>query len=212
MLRARRIDVVLDVGAARGGFGRELRDFGYEGRIVSFEPLGDAHRDLSELTATDPGWTAVRTAIGAEQGTATINVASNSTSSSLLPMGAAHLDAAPEVNYVGTEEVTMSRLDDVAPAHLHEASRTFLKVDTQGFERSVLEGAPETLARCEGLQLELSLTSLYDGGMVVDEAIAMAYARGFELTALFQGFTSPDGRLLQVDGVFFRNPADGASR
>ncbi|MCW2766998.1 MAG: hypothetical protein JWO11_2957, partial [Nocardioides sp.] len=75
----------------------------------------------------------------------------------------------------------------------------------QGFEKEVLAGGQATLERCVGLQLELSFVSLYDGGMLADEAISLAYDAGFHLVGLDQGFADPRGQLLQADGVFFRN-------
>ncbi|WP_235737225.1 FkbM family methyltransferase [Nocardioides alcanivorans] len=204
ILADRGVDLVLDVGAARGGFGQQLRDFGYHGRIVSFEPLASAYADLSGHISSDPAWTAHHTALGAEPGTATINVASNSDSSSLLPMLDAHRSAAPEVGYVDTQDVRVSRLDDLAEQALATSAATYLKVDTQGFEREVLAGAPATLAQVVGLQLELSFVPLYDGGMTVDEAVSWAYRQGFHLVGIEQGYAAPTGEILQVDGVFWR--------
>lgn len=204
MLALHRVDLVLDVGAARGGFAEEIREFGYTGRIVSFEPLQAAYRDLDRAAAGDPSWVTVNAALGSAPDVLRINVASNSDSSSLLPFTDAHTSAAPQVDYVAEEDVRVERLDDIAPDLVPATARPFLKIDTQGFEREVLAGGGDTLARCVGLQLELSLTSLYEGGMLIDEAIATAYDAGFELTSLSQGFTSPDGRMLQADGVFFR--------
>lgn len=198
------IDLVFDVGAARGGYATDLRDFGYHGRIVSFEPLSAAYTALAAKAAHDPSWTTVNAALGSKAGTELINVASNSDSSSLLPMASAHTEAAPQTSYVGTEEIRVERLDDVAPAHLTDGSRAYLKIDTQGFEREVLAGGTETLERCAGLQLELSFVPLYDGGMLVDEAISTAYEHGFVLASIAQGFTSPEGHMLQADGLFVR--------
>jgi FkbM family methyltransferase len=198
------VDLVLDVGAARGGFARELREFGYAGRIVSFEPIAAAYADLTAAAAGDPKWRCVHSALGRTAGAQTINIASNSDSSSLLPMAEEHRSAAPHVDYVGAEEISVARLDDVAPEHLASATRPFLKIDTQGFEREVLAGGPETLATCVGLQLELSFVPLYSGGMLVDEAISFAYDHGFRMVAIAQGFTNPTGAMLQADGVFVR--------
>ena len=198
------VDAVIDVGAARGGFAGELREFGYDGAIVSFEPLSAAYAGLAAAAAGDPRWTVVNQALGAEAARQTINVASNSDSSSMLPMRDEHVSAAPQVTYVGSEEIDVARLDDVAPSHLPSDSVPFLKIDTQGYERQVLEGGRETLARCVGLQLELSLVPLYEGAMLVDEAVSMAYDEGFVLAAVTPGFSDPGGALLQVDGVFFR--------
>ncbi|MDN5893800.1 MAG: hypothetical protein L0H93_07200, partial [Nocardioides sp.] len=53
MLAMHDVDLVLDVGAADGGYGRELRSCGYTGRIESFEPLAVAHAKLRGATADD---------------------------------------------------------------------------------------------------------------------------------------------------------------
>lgn len=197
------VDLVVDVGAARGGFASEIRSFGYAGRILSFEPLAAAFADLSSTSAADPSWEVRRLALGATPGEAEINVASNSDSSSLLPMDERHVAAAPSVGYVATETVTVSRLDDEVPEHA--ALRPFLKLDTQGFEREVLRGGSQALGRAVGLQLELSFVPLYTGGMLVDEAVTLAYEHGFVMAAVEAGFSDPSGRLLQADGVFVRS-------
>ncbi len=204
MLAQHEVDLVIDVGAAGGGYGSTLRSFGFDGQIVSFEPLAEAFAALGSVIAADPRWTARNLALGPEAGTAVINVASNSTSSSLLPMLGSHLEAAPQVTYVGEETIRIGRLDDEVGPLLAEARRPFLKIDTQGFEREVLEGGPDTVAACVGLQLELSLTPLYDGGMLVDEAISWAYDHGFTMVGIEQGYAAPTGEILQFDGVFVR--------
>jgi FkbM family methyltransferase len=209
MLETHGVDLVFDVGAAKGGYAQELREFKYSGRIVSFEPIAAAYAELQAASSGDDRWTCVHSALGSSAGRQTINIASNSDSSSLLPMADEHRSAAPHVDFVGSEEITVSRLDDVATEHLTDGARPFLKVDTQGFEREVLAGGAQTLERCVGLQLELSFVPLYSGGMLVDEAMAFAYDHGFRMVALAQGFTHPTGAVLQADGVFFR-PRSGA--
>jgi FkbM family methyltransferase len=204
LLVDRGVDLVLDVGAARGGYATELREFGYTGRIVSFEPLAAAHADLVRAASSDPRWETRHTALGDTTGRQEIHVASNSDSSSLLPMADQHRASSPDIQMVGTETIEVSRLDDVAAEVLGEARTPFLKIDTQGFERAVLEGAETTVPRLVGLQLELSFVTLYEGGMLADEAISWAYDHGFVLVGLDQGFTDPGGAVLQADGVFLR--------
>lgn len=207
MLMRHGVDLVLDVGAADGGYGTSLRAFGYAGPIVSFEPQAAAFARLGETISGDPTWTARHLALGSDPGEVTMNIASNSTSSSILPMLATHIDAAPSVTYIGTETVTVSTLDDETRELLPKYHRPFLKIDTQGFEREVLAGGSETVAACVGLQLELSLVPLYGGGMLIDEAIGWAYAHGFQMVGVEQGYAAPSGEILQIDGVFMRVPA-----
>lgn len=197
------IDLVLDVGAADGGYGTGLRAFGYTGDIVSFEPIAATFARLRGVVASDPRWSARHLGLGAEAGTATINIASNGFSSSLLPMLDAHIDAAPQVTYVGEETITISTLDAEA-VPLLAGRRPFLKIDTQGFEREVLAGGAATVDAACGLQLELSLVPLYDGGMLIDEAVSWAYDHGFHMVGIEQGYAAPTGEILQIDGVFVR--------
>lgn len=204
MLAAHDIDLVIDVGAAVGGYGTQLRKFGYAGQIVSFEPLDSAFAELSSVVARDSRWTARQAALGAEPGEAVINIASNSDSSSLLPMGSGHTDAEPSVGIIGHQMVQVQRLDDVIDEFATPDSRIFLKIDAQGFERQVLAGAVKTLERCRGLQLELSFVPLYEGGMLINDAIAMAYDAGFSMVGVEQGWAAESGQMLQADGVFFR--------
>lgn len=196
------IDLVVDVGAAGGSFGREVRAHGYAGRIVSFEPLSESYDALASSIARDPLWEARQCALGEDAGEAVLHVAGNLDSSSLLPMLDAHLEAAPTTAEVRTETVRVSTLD--AEFAGLDARAPYLKVDTQGFEGPVLRGGPRLLDAVVGLQLELSFVPLYDGGMLIDEAIAFAYDHGFRLASVEQGFAASDGRILQIDGVFFR--------
>ncbi|EFG74441.1 hypothetical protein HMPREF0591_5634 [Mycobacterium parascrofulaceum ATCC BAA-614] len=117
-----------------------------------------------------------------------------------------HQEAFPPANYIGTEDVLIRRLDSVAPDVLGSADQFFLKIDVQGFERQVLAGAKSTVAdRCVGMQLELSFFPLYEGGMLFREALDLVESFGFTLMGLIPGFADPrDGRMLQADGIFFR--------
>lgn len=206
MLAANRVDLVLDVGANTGGYATSLREAGYRGRILSFEPLSSAHAALVAATAGDPAWSAApRMAIGERDGDVTINIAGNSASSSLLPMTDRHKGAAPESAYIGAETVEVRRLDGVRHPFLDAAAAPFLKIDTQGYESQVLAGAAGILPRLVGVQLEMSLRHLYEGQSLWRDVIAALEAARFELWAVVPGFFDPaTGRMLQCDGIFFR--------
>lgn len=203
-----KIDLVLDVGANTGQFASEIRQGGYKGRIVSFEPLSQAHSELLISTARDSMWEAYpRCALGDRNGEVEINIAGNSLSSSILPMLESHKSAAPESSYNGKEVVPIKTLDAVAGQYLKDAKAPFLKIDTQGFEWMVLDGARDTLPRIKGILVELSLVRLYEGQHLWREVIDRLEAEGFTLwgfTPVF--FDQVSGRSLQVDGVFYRNP------
>jgi FkbM family methyltransferase len=210
MLSWHRVNLILDVGANVGQFGKELRErVGYTGRIVSFEPMRTAHEALSTAAAGDRSWQiAPRAAVGAARGTITINIAGNSASSSVLPMLESHASAAPESVFVGTEVVPLEPLDSIAPGYFRQDSVGFLKIDTQGYESEVLDGATETLPRVVGVQLELSVIPLYAGQKLMPELMERIAAMGFELWAMTPALIqSRTGRMLQIDATFFRTTA-----
>lgn len=200
------IDLVLDVGANTGQFASEIRRYGYAGRIVSFEPLSQAHDGLQRSCAGDPLWDAYpRCAIGDTNGEVEINIAGNSESSSILPMLESHRSAAPQSAYQGKEKVSIKTLDVVAGQYLKDARAVFLKIDTQGFEWHVLDGARETLPHIKGILVELSLVPLYEGQHLWRDVIARLEAAGFTLWAFKPVFSDQaTGRTLQVDGIFYR--------
>ena len=197
--------IVLDVGANVGEFGEHLRQRGFRGRIASFEPRREAFIQLQARAARDPLWTAHRLALGAAAADVVVNVAANRVSSSILAMERAHVEAAPSATYVATERVPQARLDDAARGLVGATDVVAMKLDVQGYEASVLEGAAEILARTAVLQLELSLAAVYAGQpdwrTLVDELLA----DGFELYALEPVFCNRvTGQTLQIDAVFSR--------
>lgn len=206
LLRRLQIDLIFDVGANTGQTAEELYGSSFEGRVVSFEPLAAAHAELVHKTMKYPRWTVhSRAAIGAAPGEVTIHVAANSVSSSVLPMLQSHLDAAAGSQTIGTEEVAVVRLDDVVGVYLQGAKAAMLKVDTQGFEWDVLDGAALTLAKVAAVQLELSLVPLYGGQRLWRDYVDRMDAVGFQLYFAYPAFTNErTGQTLQWDGVFVR--------
>jgi FkbM family methyltransferase len=113
------IDLVFDIGANTGQFAYELRLIGYKSRMVSFEPLSVAHRELMQKSNRDSQWRIhPRTAIGDFDGEIEINIAGNSVSSSVLPMLESHSAAAVDSRYISKEKVAIYRLDSIASNYL----------------------------------------------------------------------------------------------
>jgi FkbM family methyltransferase len=206
ILTVHEVNLVFDVGANTGQFGGYLRDAGYRGRIVSFEPILAAWNELLQKSKRDGLWeVAPRAAIGSADGEIEIHISGNSVSSSVLNMLDAHSDSAPDSRYIGVERVPLCRLDSIAKNYVRQDEKIFLKIDTQGYEDRVLDGAEELLARVSVLQLELSHVPLYEDQLLFDEMILRLKAFGFELWAISPVFTdSQSGRLLQIDATFCR--------
>ena len=211
---AHSIDCVFDVGAHTGQFARRLREAGFVGRIVSFEPSTDAHEILCQRAKRDTNWAiAPRMALGDRDGVITLNLAGNGASSSVLPMLTSHVNADPGSSYVGWEPTELHRLDSVFREFLGNSRSVFLKLDVQGFESKVLEGASEFLARVAGIQLELSFLPLYEGERLFHPMLNELEDMGYVMWGMSPAFSDPStGRVLQIDAVFFRVNGDNAAQ
>jgi FkbM family methyltransferase len=176
-LEAREIEVVFDVGANEGFFGLFLRQEGYRGRIVSFEPIRDTFRVLAARAEEDGNWEAYQVGLGEAPGSAVINVAESSVFSSLLAHRSAALSFDARAAPARTEEITIDTLDRYASGYSDR--KCFLKIDTQGYERQVLLGAQATLPTLFGAQMELPIIHLYSGVWGLYEGLAFMAEQGF---------------------------------
>lgn len=204
LLHSQRVDLLLDIGANVGQYALDARASGYAGRIISFEPLAGPFAELAVAADRDPRWTCERSAVGSEPGELTMQVSENSVFSSALPATSAMTDADPAARAVSTEVVPVTTLDEVV-AGVATTGRFAVKIDVQGFEGQVLAGGAEALSRAALVEVEMALTPVYDGQIMVRDVVNQMYEDGFELANVEN--LMPDyatGRALQINGIFVR--------
>jgi FkbM family methyltransferase len=202
-----RITCVLDVGAHVGQYGRFLRNIGYDGQIVSFEPIRANFDMLEQRCAGDPKWTALRMALGSRDDVVPMNVAHVTQFSSFLQPTRYSLDRFDGFSHVDrVEMVEMKRLDGIFDAVVPQAreARVFVKLDTQGYDLTVLEGAGEHVGRLLALQSELSVKPLYEGMTGYIDAMSALNAMGFDLTGVFPVLRDEHLRIVEFDSVMVR--------
>ena len=208
MLDHHKVETVFDIGANIGQYAQNLRKAGFRGRIISFEPLAINHLQLKKISEDDPKWEiAPRMAVGQTDGNTIIHVSQNNDMSSILPVAEIMLRVLPKSRIVETEEVPLHRIDSIFSQFVTSEEKFFVKVDTQGFEMPILEGATESMnnGRIIGWQLELSLIPLYAGERTYEDIINYLKLNGFEMHLVLPGYFSKKIlRLLQIDGEFFR--------
>ena len=147
------VRVVFDIGAAVGDKARTfLRTF-RDARVYCFEPHASAlercakrvapWRDRVELFAFG---------LYKENRRAMLNVCSYRDASSVLPMQ--HFLREQGKREIGVESIALRRLDDCLP-DLGVARIDFMKIDVEGVEREVLEGATKTLSLTENVYVEI---------------------------------------------------------
>lgn len=172
----RKIDMVIDVGANIGQFGESLRTDGYRGRIVSFEPIKSAFQILSKKAAADGNWEAHHCGLGADSGAALLHVSELSVCSSILTLTsvAGLHDSRVAVDH--TEDISMCTLDQVAATL---TGRILLKIDTQGYEKQVIQGGQQTISRLMGVLMELPIIHMYEGEWQFHDALKFMAETGF---------------------------------
>lgn len=203
-LRDPRIETVLDVGANRGQYAAHVRRVRPDVTVHSFEPLPGPFAVLAQAADSDARWHAHNVALGRAAAVQRMTISRNDESSSLLPMHAALTSAAPQTEAVGEIDVEVRTLDSFAET---VGDNLFLKVDAQGYEAEVIGGATSMLARALYVQLEVSLTPLYEGAPRPFEILKTMDDAGFAIHTLTPVFSDRrTARLMQAD-VLFSRPA-----
>lgn len=205
LLSAPGTDLVVDVGAAEGQYGRSIRKAGYRGPILSAEPRSASFHSLQAVARADEPWSCIRTAIAPRAGEQPLVTTAGAHSSSLL-RPVTWYDETHARDVVGEETVPCERLD--ALPTMRRAARAHVKVDVQGAELGVISSATAVLDRIRSWEVELSLVLLYEGQALIEEVIGTLRNLGFTPIMFERGYTRPsDGRVLQVDALFTRDSA-----
>ena len=218
LLQYEKINCVLDVGANRGQFAKRLRGLGYRGWIVSFEPVPAAYEELCRRFRDDGRWRGFAVALGDRDEVRKFHVAH----------GDAQASSFLEFNTVGekrwghdhtvreTISLRVRRLDgiwDECVAQI-ESPRVFLKMDCQGFDLNVVEGATAKLHHVLAIQSELALEHFYERMTHFTSAVETYEKLGFDAIGFFPSARrKPDYlRLVEMDCLFLRSlTEEGAS-
>ena len=202
------VDAVFDVGANQGQYAVQLRDeIGFQGHIISFEPVPELAARLTEHAAGDPRWHVEAVALDREAGPATFNVMACDVFSSLHRPDAGQPEVFADANAVARSiKVMRTTLATALPAWREKLGfrRPFLKMDTQGNDLAVFEGGGDAVREFVGLQSELSYHRIYAGAPGFAEALQAYEARGFRLSALVPNTAGHFPDLHEVDCILYR--------
>lgn len=178
-------DVVFDVGAHVGEFSvLASRLTGPSGRVIAFEPVPETYWLLRETLALNrcEHVVPVQKAICDVVTTAQMNLFQNQYSS-WNTMGKP-LMPTPEGNYIQPSQtitVSTDTIDNYCATHAI-AHINFLKVDVEGFEKSVFAGAKCMLheQRVDYICFEISQDPLKGAGVKAQEVFEILVAAGFQ--------------------------------
>lgn len=202
------VDCVFDVGANVGQYATMIRrNAKYHGRIVSFEPIPDAAREVRRKCAKDPNWTIEEMALSETSGHQTFNIMAGSEFSSLSQPRSDEVALFDQLNApVKTISVETQSLDQ-AFARLQQQygfRRPFLKMDTQGCDLSVLRGGANCIHQFVGFQSELSIKRIYQNASDFRDALTFYQGLGFELSAFVPNNGGHFPALIEIDCILVR--------
>ncbi|WP_405775494.1 FkbM family methyltransferase [Streptomyces sp. NBC_01390] len=204
----RDIDMVIDGGANGGQYAKWIRQCGFRGEIISFEPASETFAVLSEAAQSDDAWHCHNVALGPEDGQVLLNLTRTSLGSSLFRRTELHSRMWPDDVEAGAELVPLRSLRSLWDELGCENRRVYLKLDVEGAELSVLKGAGPLLDRVALLELELPLVDMHHDVPTFGDMLNFLTARGFSMVALEQNHSGDDetGQMLMIDGIFRRRP------
>jgi FkbM family methyltransferase len=203
LLKLYQVETVFDIGANTGMSGEYFRNLGFAGKIVSFEPVSSYYSELVLKTSKDPLWLCENIALGDIAGEQEINVASGA--SSFLKSTGRMEQVAPELRVSGREKVKIKTLESLIERYYPEGQSLFLKIDAQGYENKILEGAGPSLDKVVGMRIEMSIVRNYEGEPLIGEMLPYLYELGYQLCAIEEAWSHRKTQeVYQVDAVMFR--------
>lgn len=191
-------DMVLDIGAFRGEWTQGILPIFPKARFVMFEPQDDKAPILSKLTSVHPNVSHVKTLVG-KLNTDGVEFFEMESGSSIYEEQTTH----PRTR----RRYPMKTLDTILK-EFPKANDIFIKLDVQGAEKDVLEGASETLRRTNFILLEASVLNYNAQAPLLDELVAYLRSMGFVLFDICDMRRKANGTLFQVDLIFSRINGD----
>lgn len=199
------IDLVLDVGANNGQFANTLRSIGYSGRIISFEPVSTCFEKLCLLSKNDPLWSVMHLALGDKKEKKTINVFNSTDFSSLLDPNSFGKNTFEQMRTSKKEIIPVDTIDNIlSELKLENITNIFLKMDTQGYDLNVFNGASSSLSMIIGMLTEISLHPIYEQMPGYHEVLQIYEKSGFTITGLYPITRNKDLSIIEMDCVMIK--------
>lgn len=202
-LKSKNIKTVLDIGANEGQFAKMARNILPNAKIISFEPIEECFNKLILNLKNDNNFQAFKVAIGETESDSEIYVNDYSPSSSLLEIDDLHVKNFSNTAKTHKEQIKIKPLDSYDDLNL--AKPLLVKIDTQGYESKVIDGATKVLGKADIILIELTYKQLYKEQNLFHDIYSKLYKIGFEYHGNYENLFSPtDGSALQSDGIFIK--------
>ena len=190
-------DFIIDVGTANATY--PLLSVFRKSFFIWIEPLVEFEREIQKLRKRYEGDYYIAAA-GRQNGKATINIHSDLVGSSMLKeMDGFSADGIQR-------EIDMITVDSLLEKYdMNRESNILLKLDVQGFEIEVIEGAKRMLELCEAIIMEVSFFKFQKDAPEFYDVIQYMKKIGYVVYDIFDGLNRPiDNALAQKDLIFVK--------
>ena len=198
---------VLDIGAHKGESIANMNAIFSEINIYSFEPIKQNFVLLNEKYGGKSNVKLYNVALGEENKMENINVNEFTPSSSIMEITEHHTSPFPFTSKTKTEQIEVKRMDSVWN-DLGVNDNILAKIDTQGYELSVLKGFGEHLRKIDVFIIETSFKELYKNQPLFSEIYSFLIEKGFVYIGSWDQLLDPyTGEIIQQDAVFINKAA-----
>ena len=195
---------IIDVGAAYGSFTQECLAVFPDARYILIEPLTEYKPTLERIARSVPKVEYIEAAAAAHDDERTMHIHPDLVGSSL------YREAEEGSNVNGTPRIIRAVTVDGVVRRNAAKGPFFFKVDVQGAELDVLQGAEETLRETEYVLLEVSFFRFFQGGPDICDVITYMKSRGFvpydvhglQYRPLDHALSQADIAFVKEDGFF----------
>jgi FkbM family methyltransferase len=203
-LQSERIGTVLDVGANEGQFIKVARALFPNVPILAFEPNPHLTALLERLLAECGSGVVLPVACGRETAEILLYLTKFSPAASLLrPTALSTPDFPAEIGE--TIQVKVERLDDIVRASALARRPYLLKIDVQGFEWEVLQGAIGILPDVTVILCEVNAEDFYAGQAGFEQIYLFMREHGFRLVDIGEPIRAAGtGEVLYFDVAFLK--------
>ncbi len=188
---------VIDVGAYHGEWTKMFKSIFPNSKVLMIEGQNSKSSILQEVCSSFKGDVVFEIALlGAKDGEK-VSFMEMETGSSVLEESSPY-----NRNYVEKELTT---LDSLLERYPEFRKLDFLKLDVQGYEINVLQGASNLLELTEFVLMETSLIPINKGCPLISDVIKFMTEKNFRLLDFCSQIRRKDGALWQTDLLFIKN-------
>ena len=199
--------IIFDVGAFKGKMIKQYRSHFPKSKIFAFEPIPECFEIIKKMTLTDLNLQAYCYALNSNNNIKKFYLNNNLASSSLLKsnINGQKIWGNDILKTISNIQVECKTIDHFCNEN-NINHINILKLDVQGSELDVLEGATNLLkkGRIDIIFSEISIFSSYEKQGDLNQIISFLYKNNFELFNIYKSIRK-NGQLLEIDAMFINN-------